>query len=130
MVSIGFWIGIVSSIFLAGICEGVMDYLQFRYSKDNKFWNPKLSWVNKWKDGKRENGERFFLSSTILVFVTDGWHLMKWFRNRFINLLIFQISFISLGISASLIIVLVYIMLYGVGFMTTYKYGKKIIENN
>ena len=75
---------------VAGLSEGVMDYLQFRYDGESKFWNPELSWVNKWKDRDPRKGERFFLSSTALVFLTDGWHLMKWVRNRSIDCVLFS----------------------------------------
>jgi hypothetical protein len=44
------------------------------------FWAKAVSWKNKWK--KTETGweigtERWFTSSTITVFLTDGWHLMQ-----------------------------------------------------
>jgi len=42
-----------------------------------KFWNPYESWVNKWEHGDKAKGEKFFGSSTFLVFLTDGWHLLK-----------------------------------------------------
>jgi hypothetical protein len=81
----------ITSYFLivaAAACEAVMDKLQFHYDKsifsDSKykqtFWNPNLSWVNKWKDSSARE-ERFLGSSTIFVFTTDAWHLFKFFRN-------------------------------------------------
>lgn len=68
---------------LAGVFNAIMDTLQFRFNTSifkgwrDQFWNPELSWMNKWKGGDKKNGERFPLSSTVLVFTTDGWHLMK-----------------------------------------------------
>ena len=44
---------------------------------ENPWWNKSQSWENKWKNGDPEQGERFFLSSTVLVFLTDGWHLSQ-----------------------------------------------------
>lgn len=107
---------------IAGLCEGVMDYLQFHYYQINFFWNPKLSWKNKWKNGKKEEGEKFFLSSTILVFLTDGWHLMKWCRNRSIDvaLFIFNIE-LDFGILWALFSVVSLRLFYGIGFWITYK---------
>jgi hypothetical protein len=72
-------------IFLAGICNAMMDVLEFRYDTsifsfwNNQLWvNPTYSWVNKWKwDGDRKIGERFLGSSTVFVFLTDLWHLSK-----------------------------------------------------
>jgi hypothetical protein len=71
-------------IFLAGVCNAVMDVLRFRFSSsvfrfcDNQKWvNPLYSHRNKWKDGNIDNGEAFLGSSTIFVFVTDFWHFSK-----------------------------------------------------
>lgn len=73
--------------------EAIMDYLQFRYTETNYFWNPRLSWINKWRytsvNGTMTKTEKFLMSSTILVFMTDGWHLMKWCRNRCVDIMIF-----------------------------------------
>jgi len=80
-------------IILAGICNGVMDTLFTRYDQsvfknfDPLFWDPRKSWVNKWKSYS-PNKEKFLFSSTILVFLTDAWHLFK----------ALMIGFIMLGI--------------------------------
>jgi hypothetical protein len=77
------WISIVLMIF-AGIWNSVMDVLKTRYNTSifsswkNQTWlKPSLSWRNKWKDGDRSKGEKFFGSSTFLVWITDFWHLAK-----------------------------------------------------
>ena len=66
-----------------------MDTLQFHYSQsvfkkseNQLFWNPDLSWENKYKrDGEgsliRPLTPKFFGSTTFLVFATDAWHLLK-----------------------------------------------------
>lgn len=41
------------------------------------FWYPVYSSANKWKNGSKEEGEEFLFSSTLLVFLTDGYHLMQ-----------------------------------------------------
>lgn len=72
-------------IILAAILNAVMDILSYRYDlsvfskypKLNQFTQPALSWQNKWKNGNRKQGERFFGSSTFLVWTTDAWHLSK-----------------------------------------------------
>lgn len=74
-------------IMIAGCFESLMDLLQFRWNEvkiffgNEKFFNPKISWVNKWKNGDKAQGEKFLFSSTILVGLTDGWHLFKLIRN-------------------------------------------------
>jgi len=70
---------------IAGIGKAAMDTIQFHFDDSlfdsrgmNKFfWDPYFSWRNKYKNGYPENGPKFFLSTTVLVFLTDGWHLMQ-----------------------------------------------------
>lgn len=82
-------------IILAAFSNAVMDVLSTRYDvsifrnfKNEKFWDWRLSWKNKWKNGSILNGERFFLSSTWLVFLTDAWHLFKALMLAFVSLAI------------------------------------------
>lgn len=119
---------IVIFISLAGLAEGLMDWLQFRYAftGDSKFWNPQLSWYNKWKPGTTDV-EKFWQSSRALVFLTDGWHLLKWLRNRFIDCAVYVFC-ILLGFSyiESLCITLGLRLAYGLGFAISYNYIHKL----
>lgn len=90
-------------VIIAGIANGVMDTLQFHYGKSvfpqsvdenllggsYQFWNPKVSWRNKYAGGDPQAGPAFFLSTTSLVFLTDGWHLFQ-----FLMLSAFQLAVI------------------------------------
>lgn len=77
---------------IAGMFNAVMDKLQFHYNKsifpplgsDHKllggghnYWNPDVSWANKYKDNDPSKGAKFPLSTSVLVFLTDGWHMMQ-----------------------------------------------------
>ena len=92
---------------IAGTAKAVMDTLQFHYDDSllfnrrwNKlFWDPYYSWRNKYKKGRPENGPRFLFSTTLFVFVTDGWHLMQFIMWNSI----FSIIIILLGIEGALI---------------------------
>ena len=74
-------------ITLAAILNAAMDTINARYftsvlynpkwPKFNQFTNPAESWKIKWKNGDRTQGEKFFGSSTFLVWTTDFWHLAK-----------------------------------------------------
>lgn len=82
-------------IFLAGICNSIMDTLSFRYNtsifantKHTQWFNPAISWKNKWKNGDHTQGERFPGSSTIFVALTDAWHFSKTIMITFICLAI------------------------------------------
>lgn len=57
-------------------------------SKYHAFWNPELSWRNKWKNGNKADGEKFFGSSTIFVMFTDMWHIIKFLQYNIITLII------------------------------------------
>lgn len=68
-------------LFLAGILNACMDTLKTHYSKSifskwkNQNWvNPALSWTNKWKSESKLGD---LIMSTILVWITDLWHLCK-----------------------------------------------------
>ena len=74
------------SSFLSGFANSVMDTLAYHFTSskfskldDKQFWDPSLSWTNKYKNGDPKQGDKFFLSSTSFVFMTDGWHLAKMF---------------------------------------------------
>jgi hypothetical protein len=71
---------------LAGIFNASMDVVSFRWEKSfffkrlnkySQFFDPKVSWKNKYKNGDHEQGERFPFSTTVFVFLTDWWHLAK-----------------------------------------------------
>lgn len=83
---------------LAGISKAIKDRVMTGWSSsrfkkwgfNRQWWDTSLSWRNKWKtDGIwTSNQEKFPLSSTLLVFVTDAWHCFD---------LVFMISF-SVGV--------------------------------
>lgn len=72
---------------VAGIFNAIMDVLKTRWEtsifssmKNTKIidWmNPSISFHNKWKNGDIGQGEKFFGSSTFLVWTTDFWHFCK-----------------------------------------------------
>lgn len=70
---------IILSIFfaiLSGICKAVMDLSEESKIKGNPlFWHKNKSWQNKWKNGDKSQGEKFFGSSRWFVLFTDAWHL-------------------------------------------------------
>lgn len=51
---------------------------QSRFSNiNNQFWNPTLSWKNKYKDGNPALGPKFMGSTTIFASTTDAYHLLR-----------------------------------------------------
>lgn len=64
-------------LIIAGICKAVSDTLADHSSKSifPASWDKAKSSSNKWKGGNPDRGEKFFGSSTFLVWLTDPWHL-------------------------------------------------------
>ena len=91
-----------------------------------KWVNPKYSSDNKWKDYKKENGERFPFSSTILVFVTDAWHLAQFIQLNALFLLALTFSYTDGNTLFKLIILGLYKIIYGLWF--EYLYANKFIK--
>ena len=86
-------------IIISAIAKSIMDKLQFHYDKsifknfkNQQFWDGRISWKKKWKNGDKEQGEKFPGSSTIFVFSTDAWHL---FQSIFLNSLFIGLFFIG-----------------------------------
>ena len=70
---------------LGGVCDAISEELLHHYSlvkekfpniKD-KFFNPEISWHNKYKNGDEKQGDAFFGSSTVFVGVTDAFHFSR-----------------------------------------------------
>ncbi len=79
-------IAILLLIFIAGMAKGVSDTLQFHYPKSvfatiqghEQYWNPAISWKNKYKDYDHgDTREAFLFSRSLLVWQTDAWHLAQ-----------------------------------------------------
>lgn len=72
-------------LILSAISKAVMDTCACCFTtsifknKNPLFWNYKISWKNKWKNGDPTQGEKFWGSSTIFVSFTDAWHLFQHF---------------------------------------------------
>lgn len=69
--------------FVSGAANGLNQTLVHHYpafksrfpgAKD-RFWNPSLSWYNKYRDGDPAAGPAYFGSTTFLVATTDAFHL-------------------------------------------------------
>jgi hypothetical protein len=80
----------ITLLFLAGIFEGAVEALRFRYKTVKKllpllsdqFWDPSISHTNKYKNHNPKLGPKFLLSTNALVWVTDGYHLCNFLANN------------------------------------------------
>lgn len=69
-------------IALSGCAEGGMDFLQFHYSKNNQWWQPEISWKNKYRNHDPKQGKTFI--GKYLVSFSDGWHFLKLLNHLFL----------------------------------------------
>lgn len=126
---------IILFFIVSAFAEAVMDTLQFHYAtsvfamfKNQLFWNPELSWRNKYKNGNPFDGEKFLFSKTLFVGLTDGWHLFKLIRNFCLFFGIFLIFNLYFGFWLSLIYSSILRIVYGLTFTGFYSYiFKKIL---
>ena len=116
---------------LAGFFKAVMDKLQFHWHRsvfyrdrmrfNPLFWNPQLSWENKYKLGSGYKEEKFKFSTTLLVFLTDAWHLaqMSTYLLIFIGLPI--LAFASDSLLELILAVVTARVAFGVAFELSFK---------
>jgi hypothetical protein len=107
-------------LIIAGISKAVKDRIMTGWSTskfkkwgfNREWWDNQISWRNKWKieNGIVSQKEKFPLSSTVLVFVTDAWHCFD---------LIFMLS-LSIGMWLSPINPIWSIVLVLATFQTVY----------
>lgn len=75
-------------VLVAGASKGFNETLQFHWktfrrsfpNANPQWFNPAISWRNKYRNGDPNAGSKFFLSTSALVMFTDQYHL-----NTFIN---------------------------------------------
>lgn len=117
----------ITAMFLAGAVNGINQDLLFHYyefestfpNANPQFWNPDISWRNKYLNGDPTQGERFLGSSTIFVGFTDGYHSTILARNLFITTSI-CLSPQTRGWKPFLTKTLIYSLSYGLGFELVY----------
>lgn len=121
----------VTSMFLAGAINGVNQDLLFHYQEfentfpnaNPEFWDPSISWRNKYMNGDPAQGEAFLGSSTIFVSATDGYHATVAGRNLMITTAI-CLGPRTKGWKPFVTRTLLYSLSYGLGFELVY--GKLI----
>jgi len=75
-----------SSSFVSGMLDGTIESISYhydngfkkRFSKVNdQFWNPSISWTNKYKNNNPALGPKFMGSTDIFVCTTDAYHMLR-----------------------------------------------------
>lgn len=74
-----------STQFVSGFLDGTVETISHHYSyfkrvfpnTNDGFWNPEISWRNKYKLGDPNLGPKFIGSKTIFAWSTDAYHLLR-----------------------------------------------------
>lgn len=79
-----------SAMFVSGFLDGTIEAIKFHYDSgfkprfknvDDQFWNPDVSWTNKYKNGNPDEGPKFRGSTNSLVCLTDAYHGLRTAKN-------------------------------------------------
>ena len=118
-----------SLAFLAGSSKGFNETLQFNYRifektfphADKQWFDPKVSWRNKYEGGNPDNGAKYFLSASVLVMFTDQYHLNNFIHKAAItSALVLKIGEGKKPFKQYLFDFLFYSVCYQAGFAATY----------
>jgi hypothetical protein len=75
-----------SSAFVSGAMDGTIEAINYHYydgfklrcpKANDQYWDPALSWKNKYKNYDPQQGEKFAGSTTFFVAATDGYHVLR-----------------------------------------------------
>ncbi|HEY6062913.1 MAG TPA: hypothetical protein VIV35_04860 [Chitinophagaceae bacterium] len=120
-------------LMLSGAAKGFNETLEFNwhgfhavFPKANPQWFwPQQSYKNKYKDGDRANGEKFPLSSSVLVMLTDQYHLNNFIhRGALTAALVIKIGEGKKPFKQYLFDAMYYTAAYQLGFGSVYYYFK------
>jgi hypothetical protein len=75
-----------TSMFVSGALDGTIESISYHYNNgfklrckhvNDQFWNPAVSWQNKYKNGDCNQGPKFTGSTNMFAFTTDAYHLLR-----------------------------------------------------
>jgi hypothetical protein len=73
-------------VFASGLIDGTIESINYHYedgfklrcpNANDHFWNPAVSWKNKYKNNDPAQGPKFAGSTNVFVFTTDAYHLLR-----------------------------------------------------
>lgn len=111
----------------AAISKSIRDTLSYHFETsafrylNPKFWNPAISWKNKYKNYPEDQRAKFFGSKTFLVWVTDAWHLFDMLSYLFLAITFTIILPINMDIVTAIAYFIFYILLFFTFFEISYK---------
>ena len=127
----------LTTAFISGASDGTAETLKHHYSQFNKvfpkanehYWNPEVSWTNKYKDGDYQAGPKYAGSTTVLAWTTDGYHLARFTKNAMMLTTIALHPRENKKWKSYLLDIAVHTLVYHLGFNTTHDLIFKRIKN-
>ena len=125
-----FWA--MSSMFVSGFSDGTSELIKWDYESFEKYygdsndewWNPDISWKNKYKNGDQNQGAAFFGSRTFLVGVTDGYHAARSLRNLSLTATLFLVPRQEFNFKRFVFRMIVYTLANRAGFHLAYSFPR------
>ncbi len=127
-----------SATLISGALDGTLESIKFHYedgfrarfkSMDDQFWNPDLSWKNKYKDGNAALGPKFYGSTTLFVCTTDAYHALRTAKNAVNTFTVIYYfdkqgrnAITRSGFKQAIVDALVLSLIRNIGFELTYGY--------
>ncbi len=118
-----------SLVFVGGSAKGFNETLQFNYrifekkfpGANRQWFDPRVSWRNKYEGANPDNGPKFFLSTSALVMFTDQYHLNNFIqRSALVSALVIKIGDGKKPLKHYLLDIVYYTACYQLGFSSTY----------
>ena len=115
--------------FLGGASKGFNETLQFNYeifrkkfpTANRQWFDPRVSWRNKYEGGNPDNGPKHFMSTSLLVMFTDQYHLNNFIHKAsLMSALVLKIGEGKKPLKHYLLDLLFYTACYQAGFAATY----------
>ena len=124
------WAIVAILIWAAAFSKASQDIIAHKFNwsvyrnLDEDWWNPTWSWRNKYKYNNPSLGEKFLFSTTILVFLTDAWHMFQWIHNLTLWTALAIIGWYArdLQLIGFIMIVISARVMYGVFFQLAYSH--------
>jgi hypothetical protein len=75
-----------TTMLVSGLLDGTIESINYHYEDgfklrcpkaNDQFWNPAVSWKNKYKNNDPAQGPKFVGSKNIFAFTTDAYHLLR-----------------------------------------------------
>lgn len=122
----------VSTMFAAGYFDGTAELLKWDYESfegyygdaNDEWWNPEISWKNKYKNGDKSQGATFFGSRTFLVGTTDAYHAARSLRNLSLTATLFLVPRQEFNFKRFVFRMIVYTLANRAGFHLAYSFPR------